>query len=480
MTLLYSLCFFCALDGVGGAQGASEGSGVVAALLSRGRQLAAKHEYLAAERYFLQAAGNLSALGPSAALANSLDELADTQGTLKRYHLAAATREMSLASRLKAGGGSASATDLIMAYAMAAKDLKGARDYSGALASLERARAAGERAGGLNNAMEASLLSMESELRDCTGEEGPALAAFEQAAVLRGAAPTAEEQLMHLDLLRKALRARPAPPAAVAAALQAKADAVSATLLAEGPWERLSQLPRTYLPGLYAAPWHEHSGPKARWPELTAPMAAALSEATQGLLAEFRALERAGRLLQETECVHIGHSSSGSKEQGGEGGGGGGSWEWAATNGFWQELDGNGCARDMPAACALLSKLGALLPELRVMRAGYSSIDGRAHLRPHCGWTNKQLKMHLALRTPKQADGATPCASIRVGNETRSWEKRGVLFFDDSFEHEVVHECSAQRVVFQLVFAHPDLPKEGGARSSSARRAFRELEQAQV
>jgi aspartyl/asparaginyl beta-hydroxylase (cupin superfamily) len=49
----------------------------------------------------------------------------------------------------------------------------------------------------------------------------------------------------------------------------------------------------------------------------------------------------------------------------------------------------------------------------------------------------------------------TPCATLRVGNETRAWAAGRVLFFDDSFEHEVVNRCDAERVVFQLVFEHP-------------------------
>ena len=33
----------------------------------------------------------------------------------------------------------------------------------------------------------------------------------------------------------------------------------------------------------------------------------------------------------------------------------------------------------------------------------------------------------------------------------------GVLFFDDSFEHRVWNECDAERVVFQVVFVHPEV-----------------------
>jgi hypothetical protein len=120
--------------------------------------------------------------------------------------------------------------------------------------------------------------------------------------------------------------------------------------------------------------------------------------------------------------------------------------------------DADGCSVDAPAACALLRDLAALrLPGLRVLRAGYSAVGGRAHLRPHCGMTNAQLKMHVGLVVPAREDGVTPCATLRVGNETRAWAAGRVLFFDDSFEHEVENTCDAERVVFQLVFAHPDL-----------------------
>jgi hypothetical protein len=46
---------------------------------------------------------------------------------------------------------------------------------------------------------------------------------------------------------------------------------------------------------------------------------------------------------------------------------------------------------------------------------------------------------------------------MRVGNETRAWKKSEIVFFDDSFEHEVWNRCRSERVVLQLVFVHPDL-----------------------
>ena len=65
---------------------------------------------------------------------------------------------------------------------------------------------------------------------------------------------------------------------------------------------------------------------------------------------------------------------------------------------------------------------------------------------------------------PRLSIPASPlkdCATLRVANVTKAWEKGQVLFFDDSFEHEVFNHCDQERVVFQLVFAHPGLKGTG-------------------
>ena len=43
---------------------------------------------------------------------------------------------------------------------------------------------------------------------------------------------------------------------------------------------------------------------------------------------------------------------------------------------------------------------------------------------------------------PRTMQGAH-CARIRVANDTRAWETGKVLFFDDSWEHEVGRVCLA-------------------------------------
>ena len=75
------------------------------------------------------------------------------------------------------------------------------------------------------------------------------------------------------------------------------------------------------------------------------------------------------------------------------------------------------------------------------------------HLRPHCGSTNTRLTCHLGLLVP---GGAT----IRCGTEAREWAEGECIVFDDSFEHEVWHEGSADRVVLLINFWHPMLPPD--------------------
>jgi hypothetical protein len=395
--------------------------------------------------------------------ASLLEELADVQGSLRQHAAAAVGRKEALRLRLAASGGDTTVSALVMSYASIARDLQGAREYGEALGLLARARSAMKGAGGgsaggaSSGAVEGVLLGMESELHDCVGSPARALAAFEASLRARGAPPSPEDTLVLVDLLKKAAEAEAAAAPARGEALAARARALVAGLLAAGPWERAAQLPKVYERGLASAPWLEASGPAARWPHLTAPLAALLSAAAPALRAEFHALRARGAPHAETECIHTGGAHAG--------GGGGGAWTWFATNGFWTPADAHGCALDTPVACALLRNVSAAIPGLVVARGSYSAIERRAHLRPHHGWTNQRLKMHVGLEVPtrkrKGRKAATPCATLRVHNETRAWTEGGVLFFDDSFEHEVKHQCDALRVVFQVVFNHPDAMIKG-------------------
>ena len=76
------------------------------------------------------------------------------------------------------------------------------------------------------------------------------------------------------------------------------------------------------------------------------------------------------------------------------------------------------------------------------------------------------LHHHCRLRVGhaklRETDNHSQSESGGEGDEeenasSRAWEQGKLLFFDDSFEHDVVNNCDQERVVFQVVFLHPDL-----------------------
>lgn len=80
-----------------------------------------------------------------------------------------------------------------------------------------------------------------------------------------------------------------------------------------------------------------------------------------------------------------------------------------------------------------------------------SLLSPDAHVWPHCGLTNSRLRTHLGLVVPYG------CCKIRVANETLEWEEGKLLIFDDSFEHEVWHNGTSDRLVLIVDFWHPDI-----------------------
>ena len=46
---------------------------------------------------------------------------------------------------------------------------------------------------------------------------------------------------------------------------------------------------------------------------------------------------------------------------------------------------------------------------------------------------------------------------MRIGDLQVTWQEGEVLFFDDSFEHEVWNMASEERIIFILDIFHPDL-----------------------
>lgn len=83
--------------------------------------------------------------------------------------------------------------------------------------------------------------------------------------------------------------------------------------------------------------------------------------------------------------------------------------------------------------------------------AFFSILSPHKHIPPHRGPYNGVLRLHLALRVPKDR---TNC-KIRVGNDIGHWEEGRGLVFDDSYEHEVWNDTDEVRVVLFIDFLRP-------------------------
>lgn len=375
-----------------------------------------------------------------------VEALGDAYNYLKRYDEAIAARryllrlmDLRLAKagrRPKGERMQAAVRQLQKAKALAlvqlAQDQYLAFAFSGALKSIEAAR-------GLlkpNMPPEAAsvLLRLESTVHECAGDLVTSLARLEEGLHMlpRGSFELVQ---MHADLLKRTITATKGLPPVVEDTMRERLRALQDVLISRGPWERVDQLPRHQMPGLTAKPWHEisdHAHVRAARDMLVA--------SAPALRAEFVRLRDAGQLMRERECIHDA---------------GGGEWRRFEVTGFWRRLDpATNCSLDAPVACRVLQDLRA--GGLPAIRAGYSAIGPHAWLKPHFGMTNAQLKLHLGLIVPGGNATATRCAEFRVGDAIRGWAEDEVIFFDDSFEHEVWNRCLEERVVFQVVFRHFD------------------------
>ncbi|CAJ1433404.1 unnamed protein product [Effrenium voratum] len=377
--------------------------------------------------------------------ARLLDAAGDALASLRRFAAAKARHEAALAAkrrRLGRGGGAA-ATDLVTSYAALAMDDQNLFQPEEALKWLREAQALAPQ---LPKKALAVLYQQEAKIHECQEDYVSALFVFQHGLKIHRSEDPAR-RVVHMELLKQALAGDGVPPA-VAASMQREAEDLARALV-QGGHGRVGQFPRSFVPGLSARPWWPVEAElwDAGHPELPEVpwQSAALAEvraAKDHLLQEYQDLKARDLLDTDRECI----ASSGEM------------WRSFQVEAPWRQET---CeeASVTPVACRLLAALrgkegGVAAP---LLRGGYSAVAAKGRLRPHFGTSNAQLKWHLGLAIP--SDGGKPCAWLRVGNETRAWREGEVLFFDDSFEHEVSNTCSEERVVFQLVFAHPDLQR---------------------
>jgi aspartate beta-hydroxylase len=118
--------------------------------------------------------------------------------------------------------------------------------------------------------------------------------------------------------------------------------------------------------------------------------------------------------------------------------------------------DRNADARAAAEAARLCPKTSAVigsLPDLATKAfniIAFARLASGSHVRPHCGYTNLRVRLHLGLR-------GCGAARIRVGGEVRAWKEGELLAIDDSFEHETWNDGSEDRYILIVDLAHPDL-----------------------
>lgn len=366
--------------------------------------------------------------------------LSDRLAELKQHDKAVKHRHKVLAI-LRQQPGSTNTAELVLAVVALATDLYLDLRHDEALTVLAEV---GPQLTTIPAAAARVLHMLHSTIYECKGDFPAALYSFETALKV-APANTFEEVKQHIDLLKRTRLSSPEAPTEIKTMMEREEKRLVKFLLEKGPWESEWQLPKKVIPGLLARPWHILNVGSAVHDNA----AALLESQTMALISEYRKLSAAGLLHSDSECIHDPS---------------GGRWRRFEITGTWQRLDPmTGCSKDSPVACSLLQQLRQL--GLPIIRAGYSMLEANAWLKPHFGMSNGQLKYHLGLVVP--GDDSTDrkqCAFLRVGNETRGWHKGKILYFDDSFEHEVRNYCETERVVFQVAFVHPeiDLQNLGG------------------
>jgi aspartyl/asparaginyl beta-hydroxylase (cupin superfamily) len=113
----------------------------------------------------------------------------------------------------------------------------------------------------------------------------------------------------------------------------------------------------------------------------------------------------------------------------------GDNWKTFVLYVFGDRFDPN-CQR-CPSTARELERI----PNLR--NAGFSILAPHYHIPPHRGPTNGIVRIHLALKIPKDSENCW----IRVDDQILHWKQGECMVFDDFYEHEVQNNTDEERVV---------------------------------
>ena len=130
-----------------------------------------------------------------------------------------------------------------------------------------------------------------------------------------------------------------------------------------------------------------------------------------------------------------------------------GQWDVYGLYAFGEKIESN-CKR-----CPKTTTLVESIPGM--VTAGFSALAPETHIRPHVGYSDKVLRCHLGLITPKplpdydrRATGvltAKTCG-MRVGDEFYYWEQGRGFVFDDTELHEAWNWGDRTRFILLIDF----------------------------
>lgn len=188
-----------------------------------------------------------------------------------------------------------------------------------------------------------------------------------------------------------------------------------------GLWHDPAQRPIDYQPGLLARPVHD----------------ASLFPVCSFLEAGFATIRKDLAVLQDQGCAGFFPVEEPLLNSG--------NWEEAIFYEGGRRYDR--AAEHFPNIASVVDQLPEDVRQCGVVML--SRLAPGTHIVPHCGFTNRRLRIHLGLLTP-------PDALMRVSDQFVEWQQGKCVVFDDSFEHEVWHFGASQRIVLLLDIPHPD------------------------
>ena len=103
----------------------------------------------------------------------------------------------------------------------------------------------------------------------------------------------------------------------------------------------------------------------------------------------------------------------------------------------------------IPPHCALCPRTAALLAKVpKLTKAGFACLEAGYVMKPHIGHDPHNYRVHLGLIVP---DGD---CGMRVGDETRTWQRGKVTMFDDNQLHDAWNRTPQHRYVLIVDVVH--------------------------